>query len=175
MLKVIIKTNPGFKILMENVNDLQKLATEESNNLGRATAEKMKEVIATNKVRPQAGEPTDLENGIDVEIFPNNEGWGVGNIDKLNADENTKGWRATNYGSSHTVGLQLPKGVFDPGEPAPNGAFFRKGRFKKGEEYNDESYAPIMKKPIPAMNYIEKTVNWLQNEINTFIDKVTRR
>lgn len=172
MFKVIIKTSPGFDLLKENFMKIQEIAKEEINKLGHDTAEKMKETISAGKVRPQVGEPTTLENAIEVEYFGDKEGWGVGNIDKLNDSVNY--WKAVNYGSSHMVGKHLPLGVFDPGEPAPNNVAFRKGRWKKGDSYDGKSYSPIVKNPIPPMNYIEKTVNWLQNELNNLIHKIKR-
>lgn len=126
--------------------------------VGTQTAIIMLAIIAQNKVRPQNGEPLTLEENIKVEFFE--DGWGVGDLAVLN--EVAPYWAAINFGSSHMVGKRMPIGGFSPGNPAPNPASFRQDRFVKG----GGSYAPLIKNPIPPMNYIEKTIYWLNDELS---------
>jgi len=127
--------------------------------LGEATAQNMKDAIIANKKRPQSNEIALLENTIDVEYFEN--GWGVGDIGKLKV--NAPWWAAFNFGSSHMVGKHLPQGTFQPGVPNPTNEDFRGGRWKKDKygSLGGALYSPIVKKPIPATNFIEKTIFWL--------------
>jgi len=132
--------------------------------IGAATAKKMQDVINGSKVRPQAGEPKTLEDNINVEYYPGQTGWGVGNISLL--DRVARYWRALNYGSKHLIGKQLPPGVFDPGMAKPDAGSSRAGRFKAGMHKGGSTYSPIIKNEIHPMNYITKTVNFVRREIN---------
>ena len=157
-----------FVKAVERINFAQKASIRE---LGNRTASSMRQTIRDKKVRPQAGEPTELENNITVEHFetPDEIGWGVGDIDRLNS--NVKYWRAVNYGSAHMVGKRLPRGKFSPGTDRPESNSFRAGRWKKGEG----KYSPIIKKPIQPMNYIETTVNFVRGQINAIANIFRRR
>jgi len=155
MLKMTFLFERQFKEIKELINVHEKNIKLQLKNLGDKTPGKMKTTIQSNKKRPQAGEPTNLENNIDVEHFSN--GWGVGNVAKLN--KNAKHWAATNYGSNHLVGKTI-HGQFEPGNPKPSSNDSRTGRLKKGW------YSVHIKNPIPAMNYIEKTVNFVRRQIN---------
>jgi len=161
-INFVTKTNDPFGEILRDINNFADTKRKEADLIGGATSDKMKELINNGKLRPQSDEPTTLEAAINVEFFEN--GWGVGDITRLNNE--AKYWAALNFGSAHMVGKHLPVGVFNPGEPSPNNTFFRKGRWKKGEKYNNESYSPMVKKPIPALNYIEQTIFWLDNKIN---------
>jgi len=164
MIKTTVHFGNMFKEIKESINIHEKNVRLRLNKLGSETKKKMHEVIQSNKVRPQAGEPTKLEDNIDVEFYPAEAGWGVGEIDKLN--KNAKHWRAVNYGSSHMVGKHLPPGIFDPGTASPDAGSFRAGRFKKGMNKDGKSYSPIVTKEISPMNYITKTINFVRREIN---------
>lgn len=161
-VKIRFLTEQGFKELQESVSADIKNLKSQIRKLGPLTCEKMKEIIQESKVRPQAGEPTVLEDNIDVEMYADDKGFGVGDIDKLN--KKAKHWRAVNFGSNHLVGKKLPSGYFnpDPENGRPNGAYFRKGRWKF-----PGPFSTTIKKPIPAMNYIEKTVSFLRRQINS--------
>ena len=166
MLRIAYKTSISFREIIKKIDIKSKKVESEIMKLGIDTAEKMKSTIKKNKVRPQAGEPTKLENSIDMEKIQegnNIVGWGVGNIDKM--DREAPGWKAVNFGSSHMVGKHLPVGGFAPGEVKPSPDNFREGRWKKG----GGNYSPIVTKPIPPMNYVEKTIHWLSGAI----DKIT--
>ena len=122
----------------------------------------MRDTIDQDKVRPQADEPTTLEDTIQAEYFDDG-GWGVGDMDQL--DENAPYWLAVNYGSDHMVGKIVPQGAFAPGNPEPDPNNFREGRWKKGQG----KHLFVVKNPIPAMNYIEKTINWLQEKFASIV------
>ena len=159
MLKTRFITGNIFNDIKESILLHEESMKVKVKDLGYQTANKMKEVITSNKVRPQAGESTDLENNIDVTHYSDGSGWGVGDIQKL--DQNSKYWRAVNFGSSHLVGKTI-HGQFEPGEPKPNpqdGAN-RTGRLKTGW------YTVTIKNPILPMNYIEKTINFVRRQIN---------
>jgi hypothetical protein len=167
MLHISYKTDVSFKDIIKNINVKSKQVEAEVMKLGIETKEKMHSIIKANKKRPQAGEPTKLENAIDVERIQegiNIIGWGVGNISRL--EKEAPGYLAVNFGSSHMVGKHLPVGGFAPGEAEPNEANFREGRWKKG----GGNYSPIVTKPIPPMNFISKTVFWLSGAL----DKISR-
>ena len=169
MLKTTVHFGNMFKEIKESIDAHERSVRLKLQSLGGDTKKKMHDVIQTNKKRPQAGEPAKLEDNIDVEFFAEETGWGVGEIAKLN--KNAKHWRMTNYGSNNNglpsmIGVQLPPGVFDPGAGAPDQGSFRAGRFKKGISKDGKSYAPIVTKEIPPMNYIQRTVNFVRREIN---------
>jgi hypothetical protein len=160
-LKIEFLSDQGFKELQDSLRTDSKSLRKQVKDLGSQTAEQMKTIIKDSKVRPQAGEPTTLEANIDVEFFADDRGWGVGDIEKLN--KNAEYWRAVNFGSNHLVGKRLPLGRFepDPENGRPNDAYFREGRWKV-----PGVFSALVKRPIPAMNYIEKTVNFLRRKIN---------
>lgn len=162
-----------FVKAVERINFAQKASIRE---LGNRTASSMRQTIRDKKVRPQAGEPTELENNITVEHFetPDEIGWGVGDIDRLNT--NAKYWRAVNYGSNHLVGKFLPPGIFSPGNAKPNRKYSGEGRWKKGETDSDgRTWTAEITKPIPAMNYIETTVTFVRGQINAIANIFRRR
>lgn len=162
MLKSTFKTKNGYDRIFKIINKKNKRLKRILLNLGIATANKMKETIKSNKKRPQAGEPTTLENNIQFENLSYGQAlaWGVGNINKLN--RYAPYWRAVNYGSSHMVGRFLPIGQFAPGNPIPNQASFRQGRWKAG----GGNYPALVQRPIPPMNYIETTQHWFRRAID---------
>ncbi len=121
--------------------------------LAQETQDQMRQAIVANIKRP--GSMGDLVRAINVERNGNEVG--VGRVALL-----PPYWRAVNYGSSHMVGKQMPVGGFVPGPSEPLRSAFREGRFYVGFTPGIRgSYAPIVKMPIPAMNYIEKTKAWL--------------
>ena len=164
MLRTRTTSGKIFTEIKESINVHEQNVRLKVKNLGSSTVKKMKVIIKGNKVRPQAGEPTILENNIDVEFYSDDTGWGVGEIAKL--DKNAKHWRAINYGSKHLVGKHLPPGIFEPGTASPDQGSFRAGRFKEGMSKDGSSYSPIIKKEILPMNYITKTINFVRREIN---------
>lgn len=160
-LKIEFLGEQGLKELQESLRADDQGLRKQVKDLGPQTAEQMKAIIKDNKVRPQAGEPTTLEDNIDVEFFESDRGWGVGDIEKLK--KNAPHWRAVNFGSNHLVGKKLPLGLFepDPENGRPNDTYFREGRWKI-----PGPFSALIKRPIPAMNYIEKTVSFVRKKIN---------
>ena len=59
---------------------------------------------------------------------------------------------------------RVPKGEFRPGNPVPNEDAFGDGRWVSIGKY---SFIP--KNPIPAMNYIEKTLTKILPKINIIL------
>ena len=139
-------------------------ARRKTDELGDETAQRMKDLIQGSKVRPQADEPLDLENNINTDHFE--YGWGVGDIAELK--KNAPGWAALNWGSKHMVGQRLPAGTYQPGVSNPTSENFRGGRWKKGMygTLGGKLYHPIVTKPILPINYLERTIVWLENKIN---------
>jgi hypothetical protein len=182
MMKIefIAKNDPSNTLtLFDNfIKDLD--ATDESikkqlDDIGYETAEKMIEIIDDNKVRPQADDPKTLEANINTETFE--DGFGVGDIQALN--ENAPYWPAINWGSSHMVGKRVPNGYFSPGQPNPTPDAFRQGRWNTGQDQGGMAggntgfagsgkghWSFIVNQPIPPMNYIEKTADWLDIRIS---------
>lgn len=141
--------------------------------LGDETSVKMKEIIHANKVRPQTG-PTTLENAIDTEHFETLDGvgWGVGNISKLNQE--AKHWRAVNYGSDHLVDTNIPPGPFSPGPARPSSSAFRAGRLQP-EKKGGAGGGIRVSNPIPPMNYIQKTMNFVNRQIQQIQSRLRRK
>jgi|WetSurSiteA1Bulk_404760.scaffolds.fasta_scaffold01837_2 hypothetical protein len=132
-------------------NGIQALALE--------TQKQMQQNIVNNIHRPDS--TGNLVRAITVEYFEN--GAGIGNIEYLK--QFAPYWAALNYGSSHLVGKWLPSGIFRPGTAIPTMTAFREGRWRVGEgsdgSLGEEFYTARIKNPIIAINYIEKTANWL--------------
>ena len=153
------KNGDPLEELSKEIKEFDKFLKLEVDTLAHETAFKMKAIINEGKVRPQAGDPTNLENAIEPELFDG--GWGVGAIETLKKD--APWWAAFNWGSSHMVGKRLPPGSFvpDPGTGEPKSSNFRTGRWKTPGDFS-----AIVKKPILATNYIEKTIFWLSAKID---------
>jgi len=122
--------------------------------LGIQVSAEMKNRIRTAIKRP--GSTGRLVNSITYE--PLKDGWGVGNTSTMPIY-----WRAFNWGSAHLVGKHLPVGGFNPGNPKPSRSDFRAGRWEKGK--GKGNFSPIIKKPIPATNFLENTVTWVHYKV----------
>lgn len=171
-LRIIVKSKNIFQEIQREINIHESEILESVNSLGRNTLFQIKEVIQQGKKRPQNTDPTKLENAITIEYFNGNNGkfgWGVGAIDKLN--QQAPYWRAINYGSSHLVGKVLPLGEFspDPEDGRPNDAHFRQGRW-----YPTGKFFAKIKRPIPPMNFIEKTLEYVRSAINKIKPRIVR-
>ena len=145
------------------------LSVQEANRfLGGGTRDRMKEIIKGNTKRP--GSVGTLAESIKAyEINANTVG--VGKVSELPIY-----WAAQNFGSGHLVGKRVV-GHFSPGNPFPDSGSFRAGRLIH-HSTGIEPFIPIdISKPIPPMNYIQKTVNWLNTvwriEMNKALNKVT--
>lgn len=175
MFKITFKKQVGFGQAIRALERTKGTLKQEFMALGEQAEKVMQAKIQEKKVRPQAGEPTSLENAIKVEYFDFGEdfGWGVGNIEVLNKE--APYWGAVNYGSAHMVGKRLPKGIFEPGMAKPNSESQRAGRWKKGMSKDGGSYSPIVTKPIPAMKYIERTIVWVGRQFKKFGTDLQRK
>lgn len=94
-------------------------------------------------------------------------GWGVGDIDYLNA--NAKYWYWQNFGVAQS-GRDTPpqsRGAFRTGNPAPQSA----GGTSRWNQSTGGQYRIKPTKPIEAKNYIQATIN----EINQIISSVIGR
>lgn len=160
----ITRIGKSPKQIMIEAEKASKRLKVESEKIGMETAQEIRNIIEQNTKRP--GSTGKLRDSVDFEPLP--DGWGVGNIAKMNSQ--VPYWRAQNYGSSHIVGLKLPKGGFTPGEAKPNSDSFRAGRWQTGA---GEFHAKI-KKPIPAMNYVQKGINWCITRFERLAAKVRR-
>jgi hypothetical protein len=140
---------------------------EQLNLVGKEAEDKMIQLITDGKKRPQNGEPTSLEDHIKTTYFQDEEqGWGLGDIEELN--KFAEYWAAVNWGSAHMVGRRVPNGSFAPNEPQPDISFFRQDRWVTGEG----NHSFVVLNPIPALNYIENTVDWLNGRLEELTKKV---
>ena len=94
-------------------------------------------------------------------------GWGVGDIDFLN--QNAKQWYWLNFGVAQSGRTTPPRsrGAFSSGNPAPQSA----GGNSRWNQSSTGQYLINPSKPIEAKNYIQATIN----EINQIISSVLRR
>lgn len=159
-IRIIRKGKPLKQVLIESKNS-EKLLAQQVKQLGMETEAKINAIIQQNKKRP--GGNNKLEQSMTLEYFGDGISWGVGNISYLNAM--VPYWKAVNWGSAHIIGLQVPMGGFTPGESKPSAGSFRAGRWQPGTN----EYSFTSKKPIPAMNYIEKTIFWFRTRIATLV------
>lgn len=141
------------------------LATTEIEKLAKETAVVMKQKITDGIKRP--GSTGHLADGINAEQI-NKFSWGVGNINILNAQ--VPYWRHINFGSL-AIGAnwqhRVPRGGFNPGSSAPNGGSFRAGRWQVGNDH----FSFVPKNPIPAQNYIDRTLSEIPNIISKVVGK----
>jgi hypothetical protein len=159
-IKITQKGKPLKQIMPDFLQKIE-LTKAEVRQLGIETQEKFRQLIKASKKRPGGG---NLESKIQVEYFVDGVSWGVGNIDLL--DKEAPYWKALNWGSSHAVGKVVGGGIFEPGNPKPNAGSFRQGRFVKGASDSEgKQYAFTVKRPIKAINFLERTVFWFKNRI----------
>ena len=111
------------------------------------------------------GSTGNLADSFTTVKIPN--GWGVGDIDFLN--QNAKYWYWINYGVAQSGRTTPPisRGAFKSGNPSPSSAG---GNSRWGQSSNGQ-YMIKPSKPIEAHNYIQKTIN----QINQIISSVLGR
>jgi len=129
----------------------------------------VKEYIRNHAKRP--GYRGKIANAISYEEFirTGEVEFRIGNIAQL--DEKTdRAWRAVNWGSSHMVEKQLPKGYFRPGKAKPDRAEWRKGRWYRSGGVMSK-YAPIVKRRIPPMYFVEELIKESKKRIGKLIAK----
>lgn len=103
-----------------------------------------------------------LESTIQVEKLSDDE-FGVGNIMKLNQE--TPYWMLLNNGGMVSPGARRVPGYFGNDNP-PDASFTGTGVGKEEFFYAWFTHMMIVKNPIGAVNYIEKTKDWLKMSMN---------
>lgn len=159
IINVSIKTAQGF--IKRQVAQVQGMAQRQTFVLAEATKIVIRETIHENITRP--GSTGLLADSFHAEMTA--RGAGVGRISFLNKE--VKYWRHQNFGSL-AIGAnwqhRVPKGNFAPGDPTPNEGSFGNGRWSSPGKY---SFIP--KNPIPAKNYIEKSLAKIIPKINIIL------
>ena len=144
---------------------IQNLSSRHTKRLAEETEQYIKEAIKESIKRP--GSTGTLADGF--KMYTTQSGYGVGKISYL--DKNVPYWRHQNYGSE-AIGANwqhmVPNGQFIPGNPEPDGDSFREGRWIEGAG----NYGFIPSQPIPAMNYLERTLAYILPNIHNIIKDV---
>ena len=168
MLKTkVLQRGVTYKEILHNSIKMEQIMRQKVKELGQRALNYMLETIEEGIVRPSPAGESNLMKNIKIEYF--SDGWGIGNI----ADLKTSApyFLALNFGFSGHVGKKTPKGSFSPGDPRPNDRAFRSGRFYSGKTDGDgKTYCFVVNKPIQPIDYIEKTANWLESEINKLLN-----
>lgn len=163
-ITVTIKTAQGF--VKKQIAQVEGLAQRQTFRLAKATEIEIGETIRELVTRP--GSTGLLAESFHAEMTA--LGAGVGRISFLNKE--VPYWRHQNFGSvaiganwQHWVG----KGTFQPGIPQPDTGSFRDGRFVQGLNQGGKMYNFFPKNPIPAMNYLEKSLAKILSKINIIL------
>jgi len=131
-------------------NQIKSLSSRQTFRLAKKTEEIIQKKIQESIKRP--GSTGDLAEAF--QTYMTSRGYGVGKISYLNRV--VPYWRHQDAGSE-AIGANwqhpVPKGQFSPGEPKPDAGSFQNGRWIPGGQY---SFIP--KNPIPAKNYIIRTL-----------------
>ncbi len=160
MIKIILKTPKEHKDFEKFLLfQIDKVAKE----LASYTSATVREVINSKIRRPGSTGKLAHTTNWDVEKLP--DGYGVGNIDKLN--QTAPYWFWLNYGVAQTGRKYPPSyaennrivGHFEPGTKRPTASAYQQGRFTRGKPH----YRLYPKRPMPAYNYITETWHKLIN------------
>lgn len=159
IINVSIITSSGF--LKRQIAKVESLGKRQTWLLAKETEKVIRETIRASVKRP--GSTGLLADSFHAEMTK--FGAGVGRISFLNKE--VPYWRHQNFGSL-AIGAnwqhRVPKGEFRPGDPQPTDSEFGNGRWNTGGKY---SFIP--KSPIPAMNFIEKTLSVILTRANLII------
>lgn len=144
MLRIKI-TGKGYEKLQSDLNKIEVKSKTDMIKIGDVTVDTMRGHIKSSIKRE--GSTGKLENSIRSHIFTLGKiiVVGVGKVVELPIY-----WAVQNFGSSHLLGKLIP-GYFSDGEKPQAGAGGQKFTYKK------KTFLMVPKKPIPAMNYIERT------------------
>jgi len=161
-INVTIKTNKDFyKNTIKGIDIVGKKSTY---ILAKETERTIKAKIKESIKRP--GSKGTLADAFETYMTLN--GHGVGKISYLN--KVVPYWRHQEYGSE-AIGAnwkhRVPKGRFSPGEAKPDIDAFRSGRW-----IGNGNYSFIPKNPIPAKNYILKTLAEILPNIKNILKDV---
>lgn len=132
---------------------------------------KMVSIIEQNKKRK--GSSGRLENSIQVDKLSDNH-YGVGDTDFMDQDNQAPHWHLINYGGMVSDRARLVPGFFGNDSP-PDPAMRGTGGGTEAFTYAPYSYMMHVKSPIAAMNYIEKTKDWLKSVMGDKFQGWTRR
>lgn len=155
-IRTKIKGLKGFTDREEiRIKSLSKIHTRQ---MAVETEKVIKNAVAASVTR--ANSTGNLADNINAEEIIG--GWGVGNIDLLNAS--APYWLHVNYGSE-AIGAdwrhRVPNGSFQPGSQAPTA----NGSGQRWTVGGNFSFIP--KKPIAPLNYIAKTLQRVPNIIRS--------
>lgn len=172
MIRISIDWKDGKKfdnlIRYIDNNLLYAQAQEGIRTLGHHTADKMRQVIDSERKRPDKGTHK-LENSITAETISTTGGveMGIGRISKMK--EEAPYWEVLDKGGYiPNNGNLVPLGAFIPGEPKPNSANFRQGNWNVGEG----KYTFRAQRPIEGIDYVGKSIRNLDNELKEMITKL---
>ena len=159
-IRVFKQSGPGFEDIIKDIQMQFLTISEGLLKLGEETKTHMQTVIQTSKKR--AGSKSKLENAIQVyhEKLPNRIDVGIGKISEMSSS--VPYWYVVNYGGYSGAALSGKKVPGSFGGNPPDGAY--KGTGVGYEKYDYSKGGPYFMKvesPMMAMNYIEKTVAWL--------------
>ncbi len=154
--------------LTEKVKDIEKAMFQ----LGKQTAEQMKEVITTNSLRHPTSDG--LAGVIDAhEERLGNYTVGVGRKSVL-----PPYWYVLNYGKKFTGEDFIPGGgktvMGDFAGNAPDGSYAGTPGGAGVRMSHPGTFAVTAQHAIEPVNYIEKTANWLQGYWKTYITTVAK-
>ena len=172
MIRISIDWKDGKKFdnlirYIEN-NFLYAQAQEGIRVLGHHTADKMRQVIDSERKRPDKGTHK-LENSITAETLTTTGGVeiGIGRISKMT--EEAPYWEVLDRGGYvPNYGNLVPLGAFIPGEPIPNPKNFRQGNWEVGEG----KYTFRATRPIEGIDYVGKSIRHLDSELKEMIIKL---
>jgi len=182
-VRVIKKSGMGFYDMVLQLQNIKPILENELVQLGNFTKSQMGLVIKQNKKRP--GSDNVLEGAIKVYKEPTDTGVkiGIGKTDELNTL--APYWYFINYGISQN-GMVIPaRGKFVPGyfgdhnppeagyaglSSMMGGSIGEQFHYVKGGQGN---YFMQPKNPISPMNYIEKTVAWVNSIYKITCDKIS--
>jgi len=172
MIRISIDWKDGKKFdnlirYIEN-NFLYAQAQEGIRVLGHHTADKMRQVIDSERKRPDKGTHK-LENSITAETLTTTGGVeiGIGRISKMT--EEAPYWEVLDRGGYvPNYGNLVPLGAFIPGEPIPNPKNFRQGNWEVGEG----KYTFRATRPIEGIDYVGKSIRHLDSELKEMMSKL---
>ena len=144
MLRIKI-TGKGYEKIQKDLDNIETKSKAGMIKLGDATVDTMRGHIKSSIKRE--GSTGTLENSIRTHIFSLGKliVVGIGKVVELPIY-----WAVQNFGSSHLLGKMIP-GYFGSGERPQAGASGQKFTYKK------KTFLMAPKKPIPAMNFVERT------------------
>lgn len=174
MLKAeILIDKKSYGLLFEDLKSKLIKADIALKSLADMSVDVMRKIIKTQAKRKPTTDQ--LESAIDSELIEDNRdrlSYGVGNITIL--DDMARYWRVVNWG-----GWIPPAtiGYFDNYKPPIAGMTGERWYYRPSEASSDPfaRFIMIPKKPIPPMNYIEKTGYWIANNWRQIIDNYIKK